>query len=717
MTPTTICDTSLLRALALLTVFLASAPARAELPGAKDPDAYTVHGYAKELLAFHQHTMAEAYKQAGRRDPRWDDAALAFLDALAVNFTYDSVGAIYRPAAYPSYEQCDALASAAIEKGCDDPLVLFLHARVQELRGTLAADELAERYRQAYAGLRGGDYPAVRLAHAAISLLGYAADDDEREALTNARDDYMLRAAAGPFVNRGHRRIVLSLLSGTLDGAPVDARLAFHERLKAAPKADPWIVNVFGGNAHIRAAWRARGGGFANTVTEEGWRGFFAHLAEAERLLNAAWKLRPDHPEAPGLMITVAMGGGRRVADSTRDWFERAVTAQLDYASAYSRMFQALLPRWGGSHEAMLDLGLECARTERYDTEVPYKLVDAMERIRHDARDPALWKVPEAYESAVRVLDAYSEKYRDHPSGPWFASFHAALAWRLGKYEEARPILERLGDEVVIERFAILGGSPNAISEVYARTGPHAADVGKALDLSHHHKFEEALELFRTIDDKTDDADPANRYLKHRIVLLDRGVKFEAGEWVDLLPSDDLLIGHAPNAGTWRVDEQKRLVGTCDPRGGLFILCEFGTGPRYEMSVTLQRPEDPAVRLARPAIIFNHDYTHANGTDTLALMLDHEREKAELVAYHQPFRAVNGSMPDPVTVTIRCYDGRSQVTVEGLPQPLLYERPSDARAIRASLAGVGTWGLSDAGRIHVLEWKIRKLDDSPFDAP
>src|SRR5688500_14578458 len=130
MKPNRIPPASSLHVFTIVAMLLASVPCQADLPGAKDQNAYTLHDYAKEMLAFHRHTMEEAYNKVGKRDERWDAAVLKFLDALAQNFTYHTLLQIYQPREYPSHEQCLALARAAIEQGCHDPLVLSLHARV-----------------------------------------------------------------------------------------------------------------------------------------------------------------------------------------------------------------------------------------------------------------------------------------------------------------------------------------------------------------------------------------------------------------------------------------------------------------------------------------------------------------------------------------------------------------------------------------------------------
>jgi hypothetical protein len=57
-----------------------------------------------------------------------------------------------------------------------------------------------------------------------------------------------------------------------------------------------WLALVLDGENHIQQAWLARGNGYANTVTEQGWQGFREHLKDARKSLEQAWKLQPGFP-------------------------------------------------------------------------------------------------------------------------------------------------------------------------------------------------------------------------------------------------------------------------------------------------------------------------------------------------------------------------------------------------------------------------------------
>src|SRR5688500_4236581 len=80
------------------------------------------------LLAHQRQTLPDAYKASGRKNPKWDDAAVKALDALAHHFTNAAVGVMYQVGGALSNPELLKLSQAAVDAGCDDPLVLYCHA-------------------------------------------------------------------------------------------------------------------------------------------------------------------------------------------------------------------------------------------------------------------------------------------------------------------------------------------------------------------------------------------------------------------------------------------------------------------------------------------------------------------------------------------------------------------------------------------------------------
>lgn len=103
----------------------------------------------------------------------------------------------------------------------------------------------------------------------------------------------------------------------------------------------------------IQSAWAARGGGWANTVTPEGWRLFGERLRRAKEKLEEAARLEPDRPDAWSDLLVVA--NGLQLSDEEADGYlaKAAAVGRKDFIRAHIRRLWGLTPRWGGSNEAM----------------------------------------------------------------------------------------------------------------------------------------------------------------------------------------------------------------------------------------------------------------------------------------------------------------------------------------------------------------------------
>jgi hypothetical protein len=98
----------------------------------------------------------------------------------------------------------------------------------------------------------------------------------------------------------------------------------------------------------IAYAQKARGNGWANSVTEDGARLFSQRLSQASQVLSDAARIKDKCPEYWSAIMTVAMGMG---LDKTRytSIFNHAITNYPDYQQFYATRAQYLLPRWFGS--------------------------------------------------------------------------------------------------------------------------------------------------------------------------------------------------------------------------------------------------------------------------------------------------------------------------------------------------------------------------------
>lgn len=102
----------------------------------------------------------------------------------------------------------------------------------------------------------------------------------------------------------------------------------------------------------IRGAWAARGGGYASSVTEEGWRQFGERMARAERYLFDNKEEGSTVPMWYEEMVAVQTALGRPAEERERV-FREGATRYPKYYSLYRQMRTYLDPRWGGSFHAI----------------------------------------------------------------------------------------------------------------------------------------------------------------------------------------------------------------------------------------------------------------------------------------------------------------------------------------------------------------------------
>ncbi len=99
--------------------------------------------------------------------------------------------------------------------------------------------------------------------------------------------------------------------------------------------------------SYMRYAWKARGHGYANTVTEEGWKQFNSRIQQSRTTLEEAKSISANDPQWYHDMQTVAL---------TQDWpraqvdqlLEAAIAAEPNYYYFYVAEANYLLPRWNG---------------------------------------------------------------------------------------------------------------------------------------------------------------------------------------------------------------------------------------------------------------------------------------------------------------------------------------------------------------------------------
>jgi hypothetical protein len=321
--------------------------------------------------------------------------------------------------------------------GANDPAFLLMAAIVTEDK--YRREKL---YRMAVTGFQNGGYSAILLFMSAGPLAMHIEDRNGDASQIGDADRIALDALKSGLNNGSFRPDEMSVLRGRMCSPAADSLirrqgLAFGNIFGAANNLPDWIRELGQGIGYFGAAWQARTGGWASEVTEEGWNGWGRNLAEARKHLTKAWELNPKDPTAAAYMVGVAMGD-EGDKEEMRHWFDRSVAAQMDFGDAYQRLLWGLRPRWGGTHEEMLQFADECLRTGRFDTCVPHYYLKTVGDIASENNSASIYDRPEILHNCRLALAKYFET-PDMPLSPTYAHTLAAfLDYRTGNIAGAK---------------------------------------------------------------------------------------------------------------------------------------------------------------------------------------------------------------------------------------------------------------------------------------
>lgn len=98
----------------------------------------------------------------------------------------------------------------------------------------------------------------------------------------------------------------------------------------------------------VSYAWNARGGGFASSVTPDGWRLFKERMETAEKVLNDAKPYASQMPSWYNKMIIIQSALDRPAEERDKIFLDGARKYKTYYPT-YFTMLRFLSPKWGGS--------------------------------------------------------------------------------------------------------------------------------------------------------------------------------------------------------------------------------------------------------------------------------------------------------------------------------------------------------------------------------
>lgn len=690
--------------LALLFVasFVCTTPAvsLAEIKGAEDRKGFTQHDYRKAALDFYRRMLGDAYKKVGHRDDRWNAQTEAFLESAAVYFAYHGAAEVYDEMTPLTPGEFARAGHAILALGCDDPMIQFCVFVAHR-----DADQMGEAFtylHQASAGIVKSDYPAIPKCIVSGTDLTYM-----RERL--APDVKAMRAQA----------IAQAVLAANFE-KPLDRRLVYeaiwkrlydkqsnmlefkfakdsYDTAMAQKDADPWLAEMIAGDFYLLGGSQALREGDPNVVTEDEKEAYHAGIAESRQHFEAAMALEPDYPEAATRMIVLATRYGTPHS-TPRDWFDEATIAQFDYPAAYTTMIE-----WMGIPD-LYAFGQECLGTARYDTDVPAKLIEAIDFAAFRQQDVKCWGEPGVYDDVRKLCTDIGSKWPTRGKAR-FGSLLAAAAWYVDEWADVRQALDAVGDDFDPTRLIQFGGLPaRAMSEAYARTGAFSAEFEAALQQFTLHHEDDSLAAFEQLIAKLPKDDKSLYYARSCAAQLNVLKSLKTGKWVDLQP-DAEMNGWSPLRGSWKVTEDGTVLAKPDENGIALMVFNGNLGARYEYQVEVEQTP-PLVGNVRCGPVFEyetpkHFMAAPVSSNSPSVTICHEIGFWQ----HYPARTIDSVN----TVRVQVYDDQMLVTVNDQPV-----RSEDRR----NVPGVAHLGLmmlfgEEKDSVQFSGIRVRKLEKPP----
>lgn len=556
-----------------------SALALASRPVPCTSNTLTAADMSQKAREFRMRQYLEGYQQRGQRNPSCDAEALKLIQNW-IDYNYNA-NVESDPASLAKLS--DELAA---NPACDDPLVLTVVGV-----NTAELHETVRRLERAVRGFEQSRHKAYPKFYATVILASKFTERSARVPPLDASARQLLKEAFrdGSILPEDQAEIGEALVFGWAGNFFNRNAAVVSSIAETGGKPFRWLALVLDGENEIKEAWKARGSGYANAVSPEGWKGFYEHLAKARKNFIKAWKLRPDLPLAPCRMIRVSMGDSG--LQEMRQWFDRTVALQIDYPQAWSELRWGLRPRWFGNHDAMLALGVAGLNTRRFDTTVPHQFFDSVSDLESELKLPAgqhIYRRADIWPHLQEMYEGYIAKVPKGATQEAWRGGYAAMAYLAGKYDVARRQLEALNWQVPPRNLAGWGTDLSLMPlEVAARTSPEGEQIGNAEARRTSGNIDAAQRLYTELATATNTDERTRAFIKDRLFTLETERRLKTGEWVDFLPVGEDLPG-------WHVERGrcKRLPdGALEVRsdeGGHLLYSRVRVGTDFEVRGTFE---------------------------------------------------------------------------------------------------------------------------------
>jgi len=487
---------------------------------------------------------------------------------------------------------------ALVKAKVDDPLVLWLAA------WTIWVSH--EGYTESWDFLNRAkghkllkDYPSMlaTFIHTQINECRRSNSREPIEKTNLERYKHALKSAVDPAIYRPEDdELLFNDIEFVFTNTNVSKRADELRKLCETPHFTPWLREMMLGSLENRIAWTWRGGGFSDTVKEEGWKKFGEHQVKAAPHFVKAWELRPDRPHAAVRMIDLVKCGNGPPGDTLRLWFDRATAAQIDDTHAYYELLWALRPRWGGSIDQMKAFYFATVLTDRQDAGIAVSLRRILDYIEDDVEDFRFVLSQEPMKSAV-VASSRALAESDHVYRRWQHDWRLAdlalMAWAAGDYETAHetflqvpvPLPRQTRRRIHLKANETDLRGQSAVFAFGLNAEWEAAEEAYAL-----RKVDEALQAYQDVAARFQGEPPA--MLLQRIAACKFEKVFATGKWMPIRAFPDLADWYH-RSGTWKGLNTGTLVNVGQDAQA-YLLHNGRVGSNFEMTGLYEIKNAPA---------------------------------------------------------------------------------------------------------------------------
>ena len=209
-----------------------------------------------------------------------------------------------------------------------------------------------------------------------------------------------------------------------------------------AAKPESAAARISLAEAYSGYAWKARGGGYASTVTDKGWELFRERFAMASATLVEAARLKEKCPYWYEEMQMVALAQGWDKSQ-TRELMEQAVAFEPDYYHFYREHANSLQTKWNGDEGELESFAEEVSnRVGGEKGDILYFEITSLKACQCDAEKDAMQNM-----SWPRIKRGYAELEQIYGVSSLKRNRFTSMAVKAGDKETARTEFTIIGTE------------------------------------------------------------------------------------------------------------------------------------------------------------------------------------------------------------------------------------------------------------------------------